>query len=159
ITVDRVNKCGGIAVSPVIIQRRPGGLDLIQRHSAFYHVSDTVPNDYDHVAKFQDVRFVAHAAMAWDNVRSAVLQVFRHRDIDHLIQAFDETIHSATGLCIDNGVCRSEEQVSGNNDVGSAEVHHDITVGMTTWSVVNKDCFAIEIKVALRLEERIQGPF
>ena len=76
----------------------------------------------------EDVGLVADAAVTRDHVRAALLQVRRHGDVEHLVQAVEIAVDAAAGGEIDGGILRRHEQVAGDEHVGAAEVDEDVAV-------------------------------
>src|SRR5438552_13897449 len=136
IPVHSLDECCGIAVPRVVIQCRLGRLDLIERHSALDHVLNPIANDHDHVAVLQDICFIADASVTGNDICASLLQIFRDGDIEHLVQAGDETVNAATSFRVDDGIRRRYEKVPGNQNVGAPEVDENITIGMSGWKVI-----------------------
>ena len=144
-----------VDVLGVVVERRARGLDLLERHAARDHVGDAVAHDDDHVAELDDVGFVADAAVTRDHVRAAFLRLGRHRQVQDLIQARDQSLHAAAARAIDERIAARREQVARADDVGLAEQHDRVAVRVRVRRVIEEHGFAVEVEILGRREIRI----
>src|SRR5579871_7021915 len=111
----------GCYVFGVVIARGARGFDLLDRHLSLDYVLDAVAHDDHHVPEFHDVGFVAHPAVARDDVGAAFLRVTGHREIEDVIQRGDLSLHATAVIDIEERVAAGCEDVAGGDDVGAAK--------------------------------------
>ena len=59
---------------------------------------------------------------------------------------------------IDDGVIGGGENIAGADDIGAAEEHDAIAVGVGRGLMQDVDAFAIEVQLLLIAQERVGGP-
>src|SRR5262249_45584827 len=136
ISINRFDECRGSAVSRVVIQCWLGGFHLIDCHSPPHHVLNPITNDDDHVPELEDIGFVADTAVTRNYICAAFLQILRHGNVEHLVQACNETVHTTAGFRVNNRISRRQENVAGHQNIRSSEVNENVSISVTAGKVV-----------------------
>src|SRR5262249_11096179 len=69
------------------------GFDLLESHTLFDRVLNTIPDDRHHVPVLEDIMFVANPAVPGNHHGAAFLQVFGHGDFEHFVQTLDDAVY------------------------------------------------------------------
>ena len=130
---------------------------MIKSGAAVDHGLHTIADDDQHVAILGDLPFVGHASVSGNDHRAAVLVVLIHGPIEYEIQRPDFALQATAIFYIDEWILRRREDITSNNDIGPAEVHHTVAVGDRIRQRENLDRLFIVILSPTIFEVRIAG--
>src|SRR6185295_17544144 len=97
-------------VQRIVVAGGFGGLHLVKGHIAAHHVAHAVANDGHHVAVFDDVGFIAEAAVPGHDDGSAFFLFGGNGEIEDVVQRGDEAVYVAAMVDVHAGIaCRDED--------------------------------------------------
>src|SRR5665213_3076876 len=85
----RLDEAVALDVLGVVVERRPGGLNLFEGHVLADHGANAVANDDHHVAVFYNVGFVTQPAVTGDDVGAAFLSLSWNGEIQDVVERVD----------------------------------------------------------------------
>src|SRR5204863_283456 len=83
------------------------------RHALPDGVANAVTDDDDHVVVLEHVRFVADAAVAGNDVRAALFEMLRHRQVENPVQPVDVPSGRPAIRDVDDGIGVRPEDIAG----------------------------------------------
>jgi hypothetical protein len=100
---------------------------------------------------------VGDAAVTRHHQRPAGAMGRRNGDVDQPVQAVDDGVQAAAGLDVDDRIVRQIEQIAGADDVGLAEQHDAVAVGVR--GLVHDDHrLVVEVEALLRRRVGVVRP-
>src|ERR1700733_2168214 len=93
---------GGGAPTWIVVARRFGCYDLIERHAFLLHVENPVANNGHHVTVVSHVGGVTEPPVAWDYISSRFFIGRRDHYFENLVQSVDFTLDAAAVSQIDD---------------------------------------------------------
>src|SRR5207245_5143122 len=112
------------------------------------HVLDDVSDDGDHVPVFHDLAVIGNVTVPGYHERLAWFRDKRHRGnnkLQKLIQRGDLSLDTAAVCRVDRREGSQIENVTGDDDVGAAEEHDAVAVGVCTKLAHHLDRVIVEV--------------
>src|SRR5579863_2109053 len=131
---------------------------LFQSHALLDGVLNPVAHDGNHVAVFHDVELVADAPVARDDVGAAFFFMLGNRYIDDVVESVDFALNAAAALHVDKRIAFRIEDIAGCNNVGAAEDHQAVAIGMRRRLPANFHRFLVEVDFLLARYVGVGGP-
>src|SRR4029453_2196435 len=91
---------------------------------------DSIADDRHHVSIVGDVRFVAHTPASRNDNRAPLLVLAGHGDIEHAVQAFDDTRDAAALRRIEARISAGIEDRACADDVGTPEERYGVAIAV-----------------------------
>src|SRR6058998_4050464 len=123
---------------------RPGGFDLLERHSFLDHVLNAIANDRHHIAVISDIGGVAEPAMSGNDHGSAFCSELGNGQIQNPVEPVDDALNVSTSLDVNDRIAIGSENVAGRDHVVAPEVNETIAVRVGRWLMQNENALAVE---------------